>query len=1036
MAFVLKDRVKQITDTTGTGALSVTSVSTGYQTFSDAIGNGNTTYYAIYHENTVEWEVGIGTVGSGTLSRDTVLASSNSGSLVNFTNGNKAVWCDYPAGKSVYLDPNGDVSETIRNVSGITGAITSPDYIGFDTTYATTLGVGQLGWDGNNTLGLGMAGGNVVQKIGEDQFFYCKATSAITKGQVVMFTGAVGASGVPTGAPATGVTDGTYIMGVAAESIAHNGFGLVQTFGTLKNVNTSGYADGDILWYNPSVTGGMTTTKPSAPNVKVQMAAVINGGSAGGGTILIRIDPGSVLGGTDANVQITSPTTGQSLIYDSGTGIWTNGNNEVINGGTINNTPIGATTPSTGAFTTLTAQTEVLKGTGQNLLTYSNTFTNGAWITSNATINTTSATTDPVGGLNAFILTSSSTTSSGISQTVTLATNTYTASIYAKAGTSSFLRFIGTGAGFPAAWFNLSNGTVGTVQAGITATSIQAIGNGWYRCSVTSTGSASPLFRFSDSDNSSIATSGTYLYIYGSQLELGSTANTYIPTTTTAIYGTPSLSFSGVAGIGLESNGSLYHQPAGTGAVQAQATTSSATGGNVRGANAVDWQTSRGSAGQVASQSFSTISGGQSNTANGFYSTIAGGLSNNSNSSATFVGAGQSNTVSSQFSSVVGGYANTSGGSFNFVGGGYSNSGTASATVTTQATTTVTSGSTAVTLSGSNANIKVGQLITGTGIVSFTYVSAISGTSLTLSQNANASGSPTLSFYTPHGVVVGGGNNQATGSYSFIGGGGDAGTAANRNVASGDWSVVCGGAKNTASAIGAFIGGGGVDSAGTIAGNTASASVATIVAGRNNTVTGIYGFIGGGSSNGVSNQYSVVAGGYTNNANGQFNFIGGGAYGTARGIIGSHVSPACFSPISSAAGVSQAALLILARQTTDATATVICSDSGSAGTTNQVILPNNSAYYFKGEVVAGVTGGGNTKGWFIEGVIKRGANAASTALVGTPTVTSNYADAGASTWTVAAAADTTNGGLKITVTGQAATTIRWVAQVRTTEMTF
>jgi hypothetical protein len=129
-------------------------------------------------------------------------------------------------------------------------------------------------------------------------------------------------------------------------------------------------------------------------------------------------------------------------------------------------------------------------------------------------------------------------------------------------------------------------------------------------------------------------------------------------------------------------------------------------------------------------------------------------------------------------------------------------------------------------------------------------------------------------------------------------------------------------------------------------------------------------------------------------------------------------------------------LLILARQTTDATPTVLASTTSAAGTTNQVILPNNSAYFFRGEVISGVTGGGNTKGWTIEGVIKRGANAASTALVGTPTVTSTYADAGASTWTIAVTADTTNGGLRVTFTGQASTTIRTVCQIRTTEMTY
>ena len=327
-------------------------------------------------------------------------------------------------------------------------------------------------------------------------------------------------------------------------------------------------------------------------------------------------------------------------------------------------------------------------------------------------------------------------------------------------------------------------------------------------------------------------------------------------------------------------------------------------------------------------------------------------------------------------------------------------------------------------------------MITGTGIVSYTYVAAISGTSLTLSQNANATGTPTLSFYTPHGVVVGGGNNQATGSYSFIGGGGDAGTAANRNIASGDWSFVGGGQKNTASGVGAIIVGGGLNSASLAVGNTASATNAIVVGGQGNAVTGIYGFLGGGSANAVNQQYATITGGYTNTANGQFSAISGGSYANARSITGYQVFSACFSPIASGSGLSQSALLILGRQTTDATPTVLTSDANAAGTTNQVILPNNSAYYFKGEVVSGVTGGGNTKGWTIEGVIKRGANAASTAFVGTPTVVSGFADVGAATWTIAVTADTTNGGLAVTFTGQAGTTIRTVAQIRTTEMTF
>jgi len=103
MALVLKDRVKETTTTTGTGTVTLAGAVSGFQSFS-TIGNANTTYYAIIGDT--EWEIGIGTYTSSgtTLSRDTVLASSNSGSLVNFSAGTKTVFCDYPATKSVSTD--------------------------------------------------------------------------------------------------------------------------------------------------------------------------------------------------------------------------------------------------------------------------------------------------------------------------------------------------------------------------------------------------------------------------------------------------------------------------------------------------------------------------------------------------------------------------------------------------------------------------------------------------------------------------------------------------------------------------------------------------------------------------------------------------------------------------------------------------------------------------------------------------------------------------------------------------------------------
>jgi hypothetical protein len=122
MALVLKDRVKETTAVTGTGTATLLGAATGYQSFS-AIGNGNTTYYVIAGQGTSEWEVGLGTytLSGTTLARTTVLASSNAGSLVNFSAGTKDVFCDYPAARSVNYDGSG-VYVLLGSGSALAGA--------------------------------------------------------------------------------------------------------------------------------------------------------------------------------------------------------------------------------------------------------------------------------------------------------------------------------------------------------------------------------------------------------------------------------------------------------------------------------------------------------------------------------------------------------------------------------------------------------------------------------------------------------------------------------------------------------------------------------------------------------------------------------------------------------------------------------------------------------------------------------------------------------------------------------------------------
>lgn len=113
MALVLNDRVKETSTTTGTGTLNLGGAVQDFEGFVSAIGNSNTTYYAIVNDGQGEFEVGIGTVTDAapdTLSRDTILSSSNSDAAVNFSAGTKDVFCTLPASKSVVEDASNNVT--------------------------------------------------------------------------------------------------------------------------------------------------------------------------------------------------------------------------------------------------------------------------------------------------------------------------------------------------------------------------------------------------------------------------------------------------------------------------------------------------------------------------------------------------------------------------------------------------------------------------------------------------------------------------------------------------------------------------------------------------------------------------------------------------------------------------------------------------------------------------------------------------------------------------------------------------------------
>ncbi len=110
MALVVNDRVKETSTTTGTVTFTLDGAVAGFETFSSAIGNSNTTYYAIEIPNSTEFEVGLGTVSAGQLARTQVFSSSNSDALVDFSAGTKNVFCTLPASKAVIEDASNNVT--------------------------------------------------------------------------------------------------------------------------------------------------------------------------------------------------------------------------------------------------------------------------------------------------------------------------------------------------------------------------------------------------------------------------------------------------------------------------------------------------------------------------------------------------------------------------------------------------------------------------------------------------------------------------------------------------------------------------------------------------------------------------------------------------------------------------------------------------------------------------------------------------------------------------------------------------------------
>ena len=407
--------------TNGTG--TVTSVAATAGTGISVSGSPITTSGTLNITNTAPDQTVVLTAGTGistsgtypsftvtnTLPDQTVAITAGTGISVTGTYPNFSVTNTSPSAGGDVVGPASATDNAIARFDTTTGkliqnSVTLIDDTGnasgilsqqFSNGAAVTLAAGKMWYDGaTGAFNAGMGGGNITQQIGEELFVYGKASAAITDSplQIVYQTGTVGASGVITFAPTiASITDGTLILGVATEGLALNAFGRITSYGVVRGITTNGtafsetWADGDEIYYNP-VTGNPTNIKPVAPNVKVSVGTLIKAGAGGSGSIQVEINHGSVLGGTDSNVQLTSPANGNILTYDGGNGYWKNTDLTAGTGISVSKSVNGVltvtnTSPSSGGtVTSVTGTSPVVSSGGATpaiSMAAANTTTNG-----------------------------------------------------------------------------------------------------------------------------------------------------------------------------------------------------------------------------------------------------------------------------------------------------------------------------------------------------------------------------------------------------------------------------------------------------------------------------------------------------------------------------------------------------------------------------------------------------------------------------------------------------------------------------------